>query len=80
MTWRPATAWGLAGLQMLWTAAACSGASSPRTDAPLASGTPVRGTGVGIYVQSHDLHTVIGCSNSVVGDGAQLSNVSCRNG
>lgn len=38
----------------------------------------VRGTGVGIYVQSHDLLTVVACSNTVFGAGAQLSNIPCQ--
>jgi hypothetical protein len=34
------------------------------------------GTGVGIYVQSSALHTVVACSNTVTG--AQLSNLACQ--
>jgi hypothetical protein len=34
------------------------------------------GTGVGIYVQSSALHTVVACSNTV--SGAQLSNLPCQ--
>jgi hypothetical protein len=37
----------------------------------------VHGSGVGIYVQSHDLKTVVACNNSIAGPGGQLSNVSC---
>jgi hypothetical protein len=37
----------------------------------------IHGPGVGIYVQSHDLKTVVACSNSIAGPGGQLSNVSC---
>jgi hypothetical protein len=35
------------------------------------------GTGVGIYVQSSDLQTVVACNNTVTG--AQLSNLPCQN-
>lgn len=35
------------------------------------------GTGVGIYVQSSDLQTVVACNNTVTG--AQLSNLPCKN-
>jgi hypothetical protein len=35
------------------------------------------GTGVGIYVQSDALQTVVACNNTVTG--AQLSNLRCQN-
>jgi Right handed beta helix region len=37
----------------------------------------VSGVGVGIYVQSKDLQTIIGCNNAV--SGGQLSNQACQN-
>ncbi len=39
----------------------------------------VRGTGFGIYVQSHHLQTTVACSNTVLGVGSQLSNIPCEN-
>jgi hypothetical protein len=36
----------------------------------------LRGAGVGIYVQSSDLQTVVACNNTVTG--GQLSNLSCQ--
>jgi len=38
----------------------------------------VDGTGYGIYVQSRHLQTVVFCSNTVRGRGAQLSNLPCQ--
>ena len=43
----------------------------------LGNNAAVSGTGVGIYVQSHDLQTVVGCNNAV--SGGELSNLPCQN-
>jgi Right handed beta helix region len=37
----------------------------------------IHGSGYGIYVQSHDLRTIVACNNVITGAGSHLSNLSC---